>query len=373
MRKINLLCLALIGLVFTACHSNDDTWGDWSKAAEFGGSNRVCAVSFTASNGDVYVGMGFNSTLSAADQNMRDFWKFNGSGWSRVGQLEGDVHTGDFPDLGRTGSVAFVIDDKAYVGAGWRRGYTSNKDDEYFSDFYIFDIKTQRWEKEADGVTYKKIDITSGGFDKADCAFYSGVGFSQGGKGYVGTGQVKDRVIQTIFCYDPSTNTWTNSNFGGDSRVGAVTFTINDQTVVCLGGSGSTNVRDVWVLKDGKWSSRAPLADLDGSWNDDYGQIPRSFAVAFTSSLDSKNGVPKGYIAGGGNGNTCWEYNIETDRWDEVSKFPSAMNSIRVGAIGFTHNNYGYITTGGTTTSNATDNSTWKFYPGLDEDDNNDY
>lgn len=373
MRKINLLCLALIGLVFTACHSNDDTWGDWSKAAEFGGSNRVCAVSFTASNGDVYVGMGFNSGLSAADQNMRDFWKFNGSGWSRVGQLENGIHTGDFPAPGRTGSVAFVIDDKAYVGAGWRRAYTGNKDDEYFSDFYIFDIKTQRWEKEADGVTYKKIDITSGGFDEADCAFYSGVGFSQGGKGYVGTGQVKDRVIQTIFCYDPSTNTWTNSNFGGDSRVGAVTFTINDQTVVCLGGSGSTNVRDVWVLKDGKWTSRAPLADLDGGWNDDYGQIPRSFAVAFTSSLDSKNGVPKGYIAGGGNGNTCWEYNIETDRWDEVSKFPSAMNSIRVGAIGFTHNNYGYITTGGSTTSNATDNSTWKFYPGLDEDDNNDY
>lgn len=28
MKRVNFLCLVLLGLFFTACHSNDDTWGD---------------------------------------------------------------------------------------------------------------------------------------------------------------------------------------------------------------------------------------------------------------------------------------------------------------------------------------------------------
>lgn len=30
MKKVNFLCLIMLGLFFVACHSNDDTWGDWS-------------------------------------------------------------------------------------------------------------------------------------------------------------------------------------------------------------------------------------------------------------------------------------------------------------------------------------------------------
>ena len=34
----------LLGLFFTACHSNDDTWGDWSRSFSFGGFPRTGAV-----------------------------------------------------------------------------------------------------------------------------------------------------------------------------------------------------------------------------------------------------------------------------------------------------------------------------------------
>ena len=27
MKKVNFLCLIMLGLFFVACHSNDDTWG----------------------------------------------------------------------------------------------------------------------------------------------------------------------------------------------------------------------------------------------------------------------------------------------------------------------------------------------------------
>ena len=33
MKRVNFLCLVLLGLFFTACHSNDDTWGDWSRSS----------------------------------------------------------------------------------------------------------------------------------------------------------------------------------------------------------------------------------------------------------------------------------------------------------------------------------------------------
>lgn len=380
MKKVNLLCLALIGLFFTACHSNDDTWGDWSKSIEFGGSNRVQAVSFKSSEGVVYVGMGLNTNSNRPDQNLTDFWKFDGNSWKRVGNaLGGGKNTGDFPDPmgGRTGSVAFVIGDKAYVGAGWRQSYSADKTDRYFSNFYVFNTKNDTWETDGTGKPVV-IDIQDSGIDSLDCAFYGGIAFSIGGKGYAGTGRTGDRVLQTIYEFDPNVATdakpWKSANFQGDSRYGAVTFTIGNQVVVCLGISNAKNVEDVWTFDGSIWTRKAPLADNDGGWNDDYPKIPRSYAVAFTSNLDSKSGVEKGYIAGGtGNGNTCWEYNIEEDRWDEVTKFSAAMNSLRVGAVGFSINQYGYITTGGTALSNANDNSTWRFIPGIDEDDNNDY
>ena len=55
-----------------------------------------------------------------------------------------------------------------------------------------------------------------------------------------------------------------------------------------------------------------------------------------------------------------------------MTSFPAAM-SIRFGAVGFSYGDYGYITTGGSSISTSDDNSTWVFYPGIDEDDNNDY
>lgn len=361
MKKVNLLFLALIGLFFVACDSNNDTDGDWAKSVEFGGGNRVCAVSFTdPKDGDVYIGMGFNSTLtSTADQNMKDFWVFRNGSWNKV-------VNGDFPVEGRSGSVAFVVDRIAYVGAGYRAAFSGQPDNVYFSDFYLFDLDKEEWIKEGDA--YKTIDIATGmNLSKDDCAFYGGIAFTHDGRGYVGTGQLKDRVSKSIFCYDPKTNTWSDAEFPGDSRVGAVTFTIDNRTVLCLGASGGNRL-DVWVF-DGAWQSKEPLVDRDGKWNDDYDEIPRSYAVAFTAVDGSKT---KGYIACGTGNRSCWEYDIDRDRWDEVTEMASGMLN-RLGGIGFSYGNYGYVTTGGSGITNSTDNSTWVFYPGIDEDDDNDY
>lgn len=367
MKKLNLLFLALMGLFFVACDSNDDTHGDWAKSVEFSGANRVCAVSFTdPKNGDVYIGMGYNSNLTTnADQYMTDFWVYNGAGWKKVPE-------GDFPqkdkngkNIGRKGSVAFVIDRIAYVGAGYRGTFAGHTTEEYFSDFYLFDLDKKEWIKEDNG-EYKKIDITDFEKNPEECSFADGIAFTHNGKGYVGTGQLKNRVFKTIFCYDPKTGKWSDSNFPGNSRVGAVTFTIDNRTIVCLGAAGSA-CTDVHLF-DGEWHRKEPIADTKGKWNDDYDDIPRSYAIAFAAD---DRGVTKGFIAGG-NKRSCWLYDINRDRWNEVTGFPSAMIT-RFGAIGFSYGGYGYITTGGSSISTSDDNSTWVFYPGIEEDDNNDY
>ena len=186
-------------------------------------------------------------------------------------------------------------------------------------------------------------------------------------------------VVNDIYCFDPSKSgdaAWSNTEFRGEPRCGAVAFVIKDKAVVCLGAaaaSGSNFRRDVYTFDGTTWQDREPLYDQDGrGFDNDYNQIPRAYAVAFVSSRDG--GVLKGYVATG-NGSypgTCWEYNIDTDRWDEVTELPAAMNR-RAYAVGFTFNDYGYVTTGGSTMNAPLDIDTWKFTPGIDEDDDNDY
>ena len=112
MKKVNFLCLIMLGLFFVACHSNDDTWGDWSRGYSFSGRPRTGAVTFTL-NGEVYVGLGRNENVEEKDKYLTDFWKFNGKSW---------VSVASFPTVGRAGSVAFVVGEEghqvAYVGTG---------------------------------------------------------------------------------------------------------------------------------------------------------------------------------------------------------------------------------------------------------------
>lgn len=360
MKKVNFLCLIALGMFFSACHSDDDTWGDWAKSDEFPGDYRVLATSFQYGE-TAYVGMGYNQQLSTQDKFLRNFYKFENGRWTSVG---------NFPVEGRKGAVSFVIGDTAFVGAGFRDRSSSRDRDRYYSDFYKFNLKTGQWIKNGD--EYAKTDIKDfvkeAGGDTVACSFWGGIGFELNGKGYVGTGRLDGRVSKTLYEYDPATGKWTEMTMPGDARVGGVVFKLQGKAVICLGSNGNSNVVDVYTFDGTNWERKRPLQDLDGSWNDDYGKIPRSYAMAFTSNLD---GV-KGYVCGGVGTKTAWEYRLDEDRWYEVTEFPDAM-LVRVAGVAFTVNGYGYVTTGGSSIEQANDNSTWRFIPGVDEDENNDY
>lgn len=272
--------------------------------------------------------------------------------------------------------MAFVIGDTAYIGAGFRRAYTGDDENRYYSDFYAYDLVKQDWVKDANGEPWKtdiKEDFESDKFDPVQCAFYSGIAFSHGGKGYVGTGQIDGRASNMIYCFDPKAKKWSDAGFSGDSRVGASVFEIDGKIILCLGASGSDYRRDVWMF-DGEWKPKRSLADVYGKKSDDYDEIPRQYAASFVAY---DGNLLRGYIAGGmgaRNMRSCWEYRIENDRWYEVTEFPVVMGNC-VAGVGFSSKDkkYGYITVGGSGLLSATRSATWKFIPGVEEDDENDY
>ena len=177
MKKVNFLCLIMLGLFFVACHSNDDTWGDWSRGYSFSGRPRTGAVTFTL-NGEVYVGLGRNENVEEKDKYLTDFWKFNGKSW---------VSVASFPTVGRAGAVAFVVGEEghqvAYVGTGYRE-YLGKET--YYDNFYTFDGVS--W----DTTTVIKLPKPA---DRKDGGRRDGIAFSLNGKGYVGTGLVSGGMV----------------------------------------------------------------------------------------------------------------------------------------------------------------------------------
>ena len=96
------------------------------------------------------------------------------------------------PTEGRAAAVAFVINDRAYVGTGinFSNAIVSQ-------DFWQFDPITQSWTQVAD---------FGGGSRSGACAF------AIGDKGYVATGYGAGGKTSELWQYDTDLNLWTQKN-----------------------------------------------------------------------------------------------------------------------------------------------------------------
>ena len=104
-------------------------------------------------------------------------------------------------------------------------------------------------------------------------------------------------ALKDLYCFDGST--WTELYFPGEARYGASVFVIDDKAVICLGISGANKtsyLADVNIF-DGitqEWYAPRPLVNLKSHQDDEeYDQIPRAYAIAFTS--DKMDGQTKRY------------------------------------------------------------------------------
>jgi N-acetylneuraminic acid mutarotase len=212
----------------------------------------------------------------------------------------------------RAGSVQFTIDSKVFVGLGYNG-------DDYFKDFYVFDIETGLWDEIA--------TFPANGREKA-------VAFAINGKGYVGLGYNRDLIIEEMkdfWEYNPATNEWKSiADFPGTARYNAVAFAIENFGYVGTGYDGSFYRSDFFSYNQTS-ASWEEVASFPGGKRDE--------AVATVS-----NG--KAYFMSGRNNGSfdedIWEFDPESKRWKDITpdddeeyyeEFKSAVSRYRAVCI----------------------------------------
>jgi len=252
----------------------NDTLGRWTQVQEFNGVPSTGAISFTLNN-RLYAGLG----NLGGELYYKEIWVFepdqNGGYWRFV-----DI----FPGNGRDGAVAFVVNDKAYIGTG---GVIDQNENEVLTnDFYEYDPSAppgMRWRTIA-SLPAK----TSSSIDK-DLGRKNATTFVANGTAYVGTGTTQVGDLKDFWAYDPLRDQWTLAEaFPGDPRRDAIGFSINGKGYIGMGYlvENSTYLADLWEFNPNgsvgkKWRSRTFL--LGGG---------RSSAAAFVIGN-------KAYVGGG--------------------------------------------------------------------------
>jgi N-acetylneuraminic acid mutarotase len=140
-----------------------------------------------------------------------------------------------------------------------------------------------------------------------------------------------------------------SSEFDGDARSGAVSFTIGDSAYIGFGMNDDDDyLYDLWrfTVSDenptGSWTQRASLQDTAHM----YGRIA---AVAFSVGTKAYVGTGYGYGYDGATFvnenymNDFWEYDSQTNTWKQAASLPG---DARRGAIAFSINGKGYVGTG---------------------------
>jgi len=331
LKKGILLAAIISNLFLTSCSNDDnddDLIGNWIKKSAFDGPARSSATSFVI--GDyAYVVTGYTG-----DEYLTDLWVYNSNGdyWEQKANFIG---------VGRSSASSFELNEKGYVGLGYDG---TNK----LKDFYQYDPVNNSWTQKA---------------DFSGTGRYAAVGFQAGGKAFFGTGY-DGNFLKDFYRYDDTSNTWTIvSGFSGNKRRNATVFVINEKAYLVTGVNNGMYQEDFWEFDPSTdfWTRKRDIdrdEDDDYSYNDDYA-VTRSNASSF-----SMNGL--GYVVGGENIKTVWEYNPTTDLWKERT---AMEGSARTDAVAFAINNRGFYLLGRTGTAYYDD--AWEFKP-LEEQNDDD-
>jgi len=328
--KKGILFAALFSsLFFISCSNDDDDddlIGNWIKKSAFDGPARSSATSFVI--GDyAYIAAGYTG-----DVYLKDLWAYNSNGdyWEQKA---------DFTGVGRSSASSFTLNNKGYVGLGYDG---TNK----LKDFYQYDPSSNSWTQKT---------------DFAGTARYAAVGFQVGGKAYFGTGY-DGNYLKDFYQYDDQANNWTLVNgFSGNKRRNATVFIIADKAYLGTGVNNGVYQEDFWEFDPAAdvWTRKRDIdkdTDDDYTYNDEYA-ITRSNASSFTMS-----GL--GYVVGGENIKTVWEYNPTTDLWVERTPLEGAT---RTDAVGFAINNRGFLMLGRIGSTYFDD--AWEFKPTEEQND----
>ncbi len=322
-------------IVITGCTKTEDddtTLGNWVERSSFNGYARSDAIAFTI-DGKAYMGTGYDGS-----DYLKDFWQYDPS-------LNAWIQKADFSGTARSAAVGFSVSGNGYIATG------------YDGINYLKDC----WKYNPDSNTWEQVS------DFGGSARYGATAFSVNNKGYITTGYSK-RYLKDFWEYDPTTDSWTSKiSMGGSKRMFATTFVINDIAYLVGGTNNGSTVDDFWAFDPSTetWTRKRDITDDDddATYDDDYTTIARSNAVVFTVGDTA-------YLVTGETPSLTsdvWQYDPEKDLWKERNSFDGTT---RVGAVGFSVNNRGFIATGGSVSGGSTVyDDLWEFQPYVEEDD----
>ncbi|GHN03024.1 hypothetical protein WSM22_45130 [Cytophagales bacterium WSM2-2] len=362
--------IVAVGLLttVTSCNNNSSTsstlLGAWDKMGDFEGIPRSGAVGFVI-NGYAYVGCGYNALSNTW---LKDVWRYDAAAdtWFRVT---------DFPGAGRVNAVGFSINGKGYIGTGTGDGFTG------MADFYEFDPSSGpkgSWRRVAD-FGFNPTDPIDAGSNSR----YGALAFTVKNRAFVGSGtDITGGSYKDLWEYDQTNNVWIRRpSIGGSKRSYAFTMVIGDYVYVGGGidnGQVATDLQrfDVTGVDNGiAWT---PMNGLTGK--DINGNIiaqPKSRSVSTTFTVGNFGYLTCGSLASTlGVSSDMWQYDPSKDLWTQYYSFATntpVIGSARNSAVGFAlttpTGTYGYITTGGTSSTLRYDDC-WRFDPSGIEPDN---
>lgn len=296
MKKFLLTIAALAMMLVPILLSAQD--GTWVRKADFGGTARNGAVTFSVNNKG-YAGTGYTGALT------NDFWQYDPATdtWAQVASLPADA---------RSDGAAFAINDKGYVCLGISNsGYTR------YNDLWEYDGVNNSWTRRADFPGNLAYDVAA---------------FSTGGKGYVGAGLGAYGVSNEFWEYNPANDTWTRrADFPGEYRFTAVGLGIGTKGYIGTGTKYYTSnyerLNDFWQYDPATdtWTQKANV-----------GGLPRWLAMGFTIG-------GTGYIGCGINyANSMrdvWAYDTLQNTWTQIANLPVDKQ----GGVGLSINGKGYF------------------------------
>jgi N-acetylneuraminic acid mutarotase len=264
---------------------------EWDAPGVFPGDSRMHAISFIIGT-KAYVGMGHSRDEEEHLVFHKDLWQFDmiENAWTRMA---------DCPCEGRSGAVAFAIDEKGYVGTGSAKAGA-------LKDLWQYDPVLNKWTEKAEFI---------------GSAVSYATGFSLDGKGYLGTGVEfgNGDFLKTFYEYDPVADHWTQkADFPGLAVDQAIGFSIGDHGYIGMGlrmESWLGDTKQLWAYSPvtNTWTQKADCPSDESL----------DAAVAFVMNNNAYVGL------GWGGGATIWKYDPESNSWDN----DGAVNKGRIGAV----------------------------------------
>lgn len=326
MNKKNWLLIVLACVVslasFNSCSKDDDDDNtstdngptEWVQGSAFDGSKRDGAASFQIGNTGYIVG-----GIDINNERLADAWSFTNDSWKKIA---------DFPGGARNAAIGFSANGKGYVGLGFNGT-------QVFNDFYEYDPASNTWTAIA---------------NFPGEARYGATAFNLGNDGFVGLGANRSQTaFKDFYKYNTANDTWTTvETIFKNKRVNAFAFVVNNKAYVGGGQDNNQFPEDFYSFDGTKWTEETPLKDANVTY-DATRQSASTFVIGNA-----------GYVVGGNKGavvNTVWKYDIATKKWE--SKHQALPRNAREGAVAFSINNKGVLTTGKNSASKFDD--TWIF------------